>query len=348
MPPADDPARRLAHVAHELNNPLAAILAFAQDLLASDPAPEQQEALQLIAEQARRARQLVQSLLMEARIAASAPARVGPQEVVEQVARVFERLCREREQVLTWSAAAGLPPLEVDGAALEQALGNLLRNASQATPVGGTLSLACRQRGRLVEFLVRDGGPGIPADVLDAIFEPFFTTKGSGEGTGLGLSLAREIAHRHRGTLVAENLPAEAGGGAQFVMAIPFDRRSREREPGRVLVVEDDRELRRALARYLTRIGWLVEEAENGATALAALANVSLDAVVCDARLPDMTGMALHARTDPARRFVLISGDTGSRDVQAFGERTGVVVLQKPFELEALAAALHAGGIGRE
>jgi CheY-like chemotaxis protein len=290
----------------------------------------------------------VQSLLTEARTEASAPSLVTPHDVVERVARVFERLCREREQVLTWSAAGALPPLEADGAALEQALGNLLRNASQATPVGGTLSLICRQRGRLVEFLVRDSGPGIPADALDRIFEPFFTTKAPGEGTGLGLSLAREIAHRHRGTLVAENLPAEEGAGAQFVMAIPFDRRAREREPGRVLVVEDDRDLRRALARYLTRIGWLVEEAEDGATALAVLANVSLDAVVCDARLPDMTGMALHAGTDPARRFVLISGDTGSRDVQAFGQQTGVVVLQKPFELEALAAALHAGGRGRE
>ena len=340
MPSPDDATRRLAHVAHELNNPLAAILAFAQDLLASDPPPEQREALQLIVEQARRARQLVQSLLAEVRPEASAPAPVSPRDVVERVARVFERLCREREQVLTWSAAGALPPLEADGAALEQALGNLLRNASQATPVGGTLSLACRQRGRLIEFVVRDGGPGIPTEALESIFEPFFTTKAPGEGTGLGLSLAREIAHRHRGTLVAENLPAEEGGGAQFVMAIPFDRRAREREPGRVLVVEDDPDLRRALVRYLTRIGWLVEEAGDGATALALLASASPDAVVCDARLPDMTGMALHGRTGAATRFVLISGDTGRPDVRTFGEQTGGAVLQKPFELEALAAAL--------
>ncbi len=349
MASPDDPARRLAHAAHELNNPLAAILAFTQDLLASDLSLEQQEALQVIAEQARRARQLVQELLAEARAeAAVAQALVHPRELADRVRRVFDRLCRERGQTLVFEAPEKLPPIEGNGVALEQALGNLLQNASQATPPGGAVALTCRQRGRLVEFVVRDTGAGIPAEHLASIFTPFFTTKGAGEGTGLGLSLAQEIVHRHRGTLVAENVPDADGGGAQFVIAIPFDRRSRERDPGRVLIVEDDQGLRRALARYLARQGWTVEEAADGAAAIEALGRAAHDAVVSDARLPGTTGMALHDQMTPGPRFVLISGDAGSPEVQAFRERTGVAVLQKPFELEMLAAALRAGGRGRE
>jgi len=341
MPPADDATRRLARVAHELNNPLAAILAFTQDLLQADPTVEQQEALQVIAEQARRARQLVQGLLAEARAEVTAvPALVHPRELAEAVRRVFERLCRERGQTLVFSAPGTLPPIEGNGTALEQALGNLLQNASQATPPGGAVTLTCRQRGRLVEFMVRDTGAGIPAEHLARIFTPFFTTKPAGEGTGLGLSVAQEIVHRHRGTLVAENVPAAEGGGAQFVIAIPFDRRTRERDPGRVLLVEDDADLRRALARYLSRQGWTVGEAADTAAALEALGRGSYDAVVSDAQLPGTTGMALHGQLGVGPRFVLISGDAGSPEVQAFRARTGVVVLQKPFELEALAAAL--------
>ncbi|HEX9165164.1 MAG TPA: ATP-binding protein, partial [Gemmatimonadales bacterium] len=342
MPPDADPARRLAQIAHELNNPLAAILAFTQDLLQADPSPEQREALQVIAEQARRARQLVQGLLAEARTdATAAPVVVHPRELADRVRRVFDRLCRERGQTLVFSAPETLPPIEGNGVALEQALGNLLQNASQATPPGGAVALTCRQRGRLVEFVVRDTGAGIPAEHLASIFTPFFTTKGAGEGTGLGLSVAQEIVHRHRGTLMAENVPDAEGGGAQFVIAIPFDRRTRERDPGRVLLVEDDADLRRALARYLARRGWTVEEASDGAAAIEALGRGGYDVVVSDARLPGTTGMTLHDQMTPGPRFVLISGDAGSPEIEAFRERTGVAVLQKPFELEALAAAVR-------
>jgi CheY-like chemotaxis protein len=305
----------------------------------------------VIQAQARRARQLVQSLLAEARAEAvpePAAAMVDPGTLVERVAVVFERLCREREQVLSWSAPGPLPPLEADGEALEQVLGNVLRNAIQATPPGGRVSLTCRQRGRLVEFVVRDTGPGIPAEHLSRIFEPYFTTKTEGEGTGLGLALAREIVHRHRGTLVVESFPDEAGG-AQFVIAFPFDRRARERDESRkqraesgerrLLLVEDDADLRRALARYLSRSGWSVSEAPDGGAALATAAGASFDVIVCDAGLPDMTGMALHDRLAPSR-FVLISGDAGHADVLAFRQRTGVPVLQKPFDLDELGAML--------
>jgi CheY-like chemotaxis protein len=195
--------------------------------------------------------------------------------------------------------------------------------------------------------VIRDSGPGIPPEHLDRIFEPFFTTRAAGEGTGLGLAVAQEIVHRHRGTLVAENLPAGEGGGAQLMIALPFDRRARERDPGRLLLVEDDTDLRRALARYLTRLGWAVEEAGDGPAALAAAARAPFDALVCDAGLPGMPGMVVCEQlvagsAAPTRRCVLISGDTANADVIAFQERTGHAVLQKPFELEVLAAALGA------
>jgi len=356
-----DAGRNLAAVAHELNNPLAAILAFAQDLLHAEPTAEQREALLVIQQQARRSRMIVRGLL-DAVHAAPLPAEpIEPRELLGRVAIVFDRECRERGIGFDWSADDALPSMEGDATGLEQVLTNLLQNAVQATPAGGRISLSIRVRGRLLEFVVQDSGPGIPADLLSRIFDQFFTTKPAGEGTGLGLSVSQGIVRRHRGTLVAENVPAWEGGGARFIVSLPFqDRRRDDREPAeepdvaparpadsprRVLVVEDEDAIRVSVRRWLERRGWAVVEAGDGASALAELQGSKFDVVLCDLRLPGLSGMELYDRlstSDPAlaAKVVLISGDAGTPEVKAFLARTHAPMLEKPFELRALARAL--------
>ena len=357
-----DAGRRLAEVVHELNNPLTAVLAFAQDLLRADPSPEQREALLVIQQQARRTRKLVRGLLDEVRAAPHAAEQIDAEAVIKRVLPVFEREAERHGLTFAHTIDRNLPSIEGDSAGLEQVLTNLLQNAFQATPRGGTVSLTTRVRGRLLEFVVQDNGPGIPPEHLDRIFEPFFTTKGAGEGTGLGLSVSQTIIRRHRGTLVGENLPDWEGGGARFIVALPFMERRRidrdlleddfetETAPGgegrRALLIEDDHAVRLSMRRYLERFGWHVEEASDGTGGVSRALSESWDLVICDLRVPGRSGIEIYdsvAAVNPAlaKRFVLISGDAASREVRAFRERTGMVILEKPFELRILGAAIQ-------
>jgi len=365
----------LAAVAHELSGPLGAILAFADDLLRSRPTPEQREALLVIRHQARRGRLLLRGLLDTLRGGppSGRPERVSPRRLAERAAQVAAHECAAKGVAFEAIVEAALPDLLGSAPELEQVLDNLLRNAVQATPPGGRVSLGARVRGRLIEFDVVDSGPGIPPEALPHIFESFYTTKPPGEGTGLGLSVSQAIVRRHRGVLTAENRPAEAGGGARFVVALPFeDRRWRDREaapdeigpaletrpPGRrVLLVEDEVPLRRAVRRYLERAGWVVEETGDGRVALAELlpdhGTCRFDAVVSDIRLPGLTGMTLYERVlkeapAVARRIVVVTGDVDAPPVPEFRERTGATILEKPYELGALARLLDAAAGPRE
>jgi CheY-like chemotaxis protein len=360
----------LAEVAHELNNPLTAILAFAQDLIRAEPSPEQREALLVIQQQARRSRKLVRGLLDEVRAAPLVGERVDAGTVVSRVVPVFEREAERHGLRFTHAIDRNLPSIEGDASGIEQVLTNLLQNAFQATPRGGTVSLVARARGRLLEFVVQDAGPGIPEEHLERIFDPFFTTKGSGEGTGLGLSVSQTIVRRHRGTLVGENVPDWEGGGARFTVALPFlERRRVDRElldddgegepsvPGagrRALIIEDDDAVRLSVRRYLERFGWTVEEAADGASGAARVLAERWDVVICDLQVPGRTGIEVYdqafaASPELARRFILVTGDATSSEVRAFRERTGTTVLEKPFELSLLGAAVQrAAGSGSE
>lgn len=367
---------RLAAVAHELGSPLTAILAFADDLLHTDPSREQREALLVIRHQARRTRLLVRGLLDSLREqgggepegpSSREPVRVDV--LAQGVARVFERQCAARGLRFECSLGPDLPLLSVNPLELEQVLSNLLENACQATPEGGAVTLTVQVRGRLLEFVVRDNGGGIPEDAMPHLFEPFFTTKHPGAGTGLGLSVSQGIIRRYRGILSAENVPAVDGGGARFVVSLPFDdRRWRDRdlapdelEPAatgtgttgagrRALLVEDEEPVRMAVRRFLERRGWLVDEARDGRAALAALllgeaAGADYDAVICDLRLPGISGIAVYERMEAERpevalRMILVTGDARAADVTALRDRVGARLLEKPFELSVLGTVL--------
>ena len=363
--------RMVSGVAHELNNPLTAIMAFAQDLLFEARSEPDREALTVIVQQAQRCRVIVGDLLIFARNRRDERRRLAPSDMVSRVLRVFERDSSRNGVILDVDVTRDLPPADVDPIGIEQVLTNLLTNAFQAAPRGGRVTLRARARGDRLEFEVEDSGPGIPPDVMPRLFEPFFTTKEVGHGTGLGLSVSHSIVLQHGGDIRAENLGA-GRTGARFVVSLPFvDRRSGPRTEGdasepppppvdpihrRVLVVDDEEAIRSAMRRSLERRGWAVDEAADGREALLRLEvggrPVAYDAVVTDLRMPGMSGIELceelgRKHPDLLERTVIITGDTASPTVVEFLARTDRPYLQKPFDMRALVDVIDRVGAAR-
>jgi CheY-like chemotaxis protein len=356
-------------VAHELNNPLAAILAFAQDLSSQAHSPADREALTTIVQQAQRCRAIVQDLVTFARSKREEREPIAPAELAARVRPAFERQAAAQGARLVIDLAPELPLLEVNPTAIEQVLTNLLGNAFQAIGGAGEVTLRAEVASARMVFEVEDTGPGISPQVLPRLFEPFFTTKPPGQGTGLGLSVSHSIVEQHGGSIRA-GARRDGASGARFVVTLPFvDRRTIRRpspplgvlapppvsaRPRRVLVVDDEAPIRVAIRRFLERRGWIVDEARDGQEALDLLEledpgmpsrGGRYDAVVTDLRMPGMTGIQLHDRLaerapDVLARLVVISGDTASPEVADFLLRLRRPLVQKPFDLRTLADLL--------
>ncbi len=348
-------------VAHELNNPLSAVLHLAEDLRAeATVAGLDREALDTIADQARRCRTIVRDLLSFARGQERRPEVAAAPVVLARARAAAEAMLREHRTRLDVTVQPDMATLFTDASGLERVLANLMVNAIHASGEGGQVRVEVSQVSGGWQFVVEDSGPGIPPEVLPRIFEPFFTTKPEGQGTGLGLAVSLGIVQRQGGTL-----RAEAGGdgkGARFVVTLPSasaaaaGRTVKPSEPAsietgpeakarpRVLVVDDERSIRLALGRYLRRTGWAVDEAEDGGAALSLLQKAPVDGydlVITDLRMPIVSGFEVHDwlaehRPDLFARLVIATGDVASQPVRAFLNRTPRPVLEKPFELSAL------------
>jgi two-component system NtrC family sensor kinase len=206
-------------VAHEINNPLGGILAFAQMMAREkDRSDEDKESLRLIQDAAMRAKRIVESLLRFSR-------RPKPDErghvdltvVCDDALFLLLSQLKDRR----YDVVRAYEPAAAVGNAnqLQQIVVNLVVNAIQAMPEGGRIVVGTGQAGPgRVRFSVTDEGSGIPEDVAKRIFEPFFTTKPEGQGTGLGLSICYQIAEEHGGSILAENAP---GMGACFSVELP-------------------------------------------------------------------------------------------------------------------------------
>jgi signal transduction histidine kinase len=212
-----------AGLTHELNNPLSVIVGNVDNLRTLAPAGEPiARVIDAIDRQAARAQRLVSALLKFSRTGPGAREEVLPEELVRLVVDLLAADARRREIALRVSIAAGLNPLFVVRHEIESALVNITTNALQATPEGGVVELSVFAEARDgvpgVRFVARDTGVGIAPEILPQIFDPFFTTKPEGEGTGLGLSLAREIASSHGGQLTVESV---VGHGTTMSLWLP-------------------------------------------------------------------------------------------------------------------------------
>ncbi len=362
-------------VAHELNNPLAAILNFTEDLLADDRPPEERIALEVVQAQALRSRTIVRDLLTYVRKGDRRPrAQDTPGPILETLVRAARPGLATQGVSFAESMADPDTPLLLDRAGFEQVVTNLLTNAAQAAGAGGAVRLVTRRDGDQYVVIVEDNGAGIRSEAFPRIFDPFFTTKPTGQGVGLGLSVSKSIVEAHGGTLQAENRSARSGGGARFTMRLPVVLSPEEeaakvggaapaakeidegpsnpmppRLPG-LLVIDDEDSIRRALRRYFERRGWAVDEAPDGTDALVKLlrrdAAVLYDVVLCDLKMPGVGGPELYRRLEAespemVRRLILSTGDVSAADVVDFLAGVAVPVLEKPFELVTLEKLAH-------
>ena len=360
--------RVVSGVAHEINNPLAAVLNLAEDLR-SDPSRPQSErdALEMIADQVRRCRRTVRDLLSFAKDRERRLEATPVDALLRSVAAAAESIFRQTGARYEPRIDGAPPVLMVDRLALEQVLTNLIANGAEAAGRDGVVRLQASGGTEGWCFVVEDSGPGVPPHVFPHIYEPFFSTKPEGEGSGLGLPVARSLIEWHGGTLQAES--GGGGAGARFTVRIPALVPTREMAlavPGeavgtgaasrngadgrrRALVIDDERAVRLALGRYLQRHGWEVDQAEDGEEALRILDATppsGYGLVITDLRMPRRSGLDVHDwmaehRPDLFARLIVTTGDVISPNVRDFLARTPRPVIEKPFELSMLAQVME-------
>jgi PAS domain S-box-containing protein len=225
-----------ATIAHEINNPLAAVLTYIRLLLkmgkrnrlTSDRMEDILRYLTIMESETARCGEIVKNLLAFSRQSRMAIETHRLEEIIDRTLALISHDLDMREVQLEKQIAADLPPVQCDFRQIQQALLNLMGNASEAMTAGGTLTVrAARSHGDdEVEVVIADTGCGITADDLKHIFEPFYTTKEEGKGVGLGLSVAYGIITRHNGTIRVESEPEK---GSLFTVRLPVVQKEMER-----------------------------------------------------------------------------------------------------------------------
>jgi two-component system, NtrC family, sensor kinase len=220
--------RLAAGVAHEIGNPLAAILGYVEMLLADESAasPERRDMLARIRRETERIRAIVADLLEYSRPPSGAPEPVALAEVADAALSLLRPQARFRDVTVDARVPRDLPLAAGSSARLVQVLVNLLLNAADAMNGAGTITLTARPGAdadaATVELRVTDTGPGVPAADRARIFDPFFTTKEPGRGTGLGLAISRSIVEVYGGSLTLAPSPSDDQPGATFVLKLPL------------------------------------------------------------------------------------------------------------------------------
>jgi PAS domain S-box-containing protein len=343
-------------VAHDFNNVLTAVLGSLQ--LASKRVTDDR-AIRLIdnaVQAAERGAKLTSQLLAFSRRQRLEPLSVDLNAMIERMGGLFSSTLGgtvKVERVL----AEGLPPALADPAQLELALLNLALNARDAMPQGGVLRLSTAlatvtvalspsepEPGRYIALSVKDTGPGMSEDVADRAFEPFFTTKPLGKGSGLGLSQVLGLAKQLGGGV---RLQTEPGEGVEVVLYLPVSHEAQgavaaepSQEPprapdgARVLVVDDDPDVRRFVVDLLEDSGYEVSAAVDGPAGLKALDDGGpFDLLLLDFAMPGMTGseVARTVRTeDPEQPILMMTGYLEHEVV--LSELGAQPMLQKPFD----------------
>ncbi|HEU4439636.1 MAG TPA: GAF domain-containing protein [Methylomirabilota bacterium] len=348
-----------AGVAHDFNNLLAVVMLRTELLLARKPAPDMAESLTMIRQAAHDGAQTVRRIQEFTRTRSSRPfTSVDVSSLLHEVVELARPRWRDQAQSCGVNydvRIEGGPVPPVAGAAeeLREALLNLLNNALEAMPAGGRFTFrAASENGRVV-IRAEDSGCGMSEETRRRVFEPFFTTKGA-QGNGLGLAVVWGIVSRHGGEITVEST---LGRGTTFVIGLPIPSAlpvagAAVGEPvvpkgKRVLLVEDNVEIRRSLADLLRESGCRVTEASDGLAALAQIQVERVDLVLTDLAMPGASGWEVAKACldrQPGAPIGLITGFGDQLDPAKL-ERHGIrFVVAKPFSstdlLREVAASL--------
>ena len=344
----------ISGVAHELNNPLATILTWAERLSQRDVDEQTRRGLDTILGESERAAKIVRNLLTFARKRHTTRAMVDLNQVVRETLALRRYEQRLSNISVLEAFASGLPSVFADPHQIQQVMLNLVINAEQAMlSANGRGTLIIRtwhdpQKDAVI-LEVHDDGPGVPEEVQPRIFDPFFTTKDVGKGTGLGLTVAYAIVQEHNGRITVKSGPS----GASFYVELPVgssslkpasrtvERPSQVGAGGSVLVVEDEAALGAAVSEALVDAGFSVSLASDGIEALERVKERPFDLIVCDLKMPRLDGTAFYRQLEAdhaalARRVLFVTGDVAGTEAERFLEETGCRWLPKPFRLKDL------------
>ncbi len=308
----------LAMLSHELRNPLAAI-SLAVDTLAGEQGITNEHAI--LVRQTRHLAKLVDDLLDIARVTTGKISLhlfpIDLRDVVEHCVEVARPRAEARRLTLTLESAVPQAMVRADAVRLEQVVNNLLSNAIKYTPPGGTVEVFIEADGDDAVLRVRDNGKGISQEMLTRVFEMFMqgetTIDRSDGGMGVGLTLVKKLVQLHRGSVRAYS--RGSGSGSEFVVRLPHTSPQPERhvvsattapkvqakpEPRRILVIEDNPDIRDLLRAKLRQLGHSVEAAEDGPKGLDKLLASPPDVALVDIGLPGMNGYEIARRVRAA------------------------------------------------
>jgi PAS domain S-box-containing protein len=352
-------------IAHDFNNILMVILANADALQEEDRDAAMAGPLERITQAAERAAGLTRQLLAFSRKQPLNPKRIDINKLVAGIGELLGRSLGENIEIDS-ALASPLWMTNVDQPQLEAALINLCVNARDAMPDGGHLSIETRNAtldadyvarnpdatvGEYVVLKVADTGSGMAPETLAKVFDPFFTTKEVGKGTGLGLSMVYGFIKQSNGHI---KVTSELGRGTRFTLYLPRDEsvaeeRAVPRTPrligGRekILVVEDEEQVRASVVQQLQSLGYTVDQAPDGAAGLASFAAAAMpyELLLTDVMMPgSLDGKALAEAVLerwPATKVVFMSGYSKDAIIHDGRLDAGTVLLSKPFRKKDLA-----------
>ena len=370
----------IAGVAHELNNPLTAILGVTEMLRDQSKDETASRQLDLAHRQARRAAHIVQSLLVFSRPSTPRNTLLHLPDLLQRTVQLHEHSLRANRIHVDLVARPDLPTVLGDSNQLTQVFLNLIVNAEQAIHEvrdHGTLRIRFGVVGERVLITFQDDGVGIRRELLPRIFDPFFTTKRPGRGTGLGLSICMAIIREHNGDISAQPLP---DGGSVFTVSLPLCTQSvalvepakpaaMNAEPAeeptahppaatlvrkKILVVDDEESILELVTDSLGAHGCLVDRASSSEPAIELARRNNYDVILCDLNLESdagavVSGFDLHdeimkkleSRSAPRPVFIFMTGDLVDAAVGEQAGRKGNRFLQKPFRIAELIALLN-------
>jgi PAS domain S-box-containing protein len=349
----------LAGVAHELNNPLAAILGFAQLLMKKDVDAEARLALETIDHEAGRAGRIVRDLLTLVRKReAERRVRISLNEIVAYIVGTRRYALETHGIACLVDLDAQLPVIVGDRTQLEQVVLNLLNNAEQAIRAAhddsGRMRIRTRTEGANAVLEVEDDGPGVPNDARERIWDPFWTTKGLVAGTGLGLTVVRDIVAGHGGDIRVENVSGPHGAqGACFVVRLPGvygpvspleDFAEAAARALDVLVVDPDGQNSGFLTAFLGARGHAAVAAHDLEYATRLASHLTFDAVICDSSVAAGGQPLEQFRSTPgcaSARFIITAGNPESTARLRVPLPPATALVMRPYDLEELRVLLE-------
>lgn len=348
-------------VAHEINNPLTSVVGFTQLLLETVENPRDREFLEKIFSEAMTCSEIIRNLLTFAR---KHPAEKSHNDVNEILRKALElkRYQLESDGIdVIERYAEDLPPAFIDPHQIQQVFFNIINNAHQALvekkKANELLRLTITSELKKGEVILsfRDTGPGILPDVLPKVFEPFFTTKEVGVGTGLGLSISYGIVKEHGGEILVEN---RLGEGVTFIVALPLNRRGREKKQKaplaghalfagkKILIVDESASVQEMCAYILRGEGLQVEMAGKAEMALERLRTDRPDLILIDLNMSDADGVTFYnsllEEVPVLSDKVIFSANSEPDDaVLRFLNEKRLDFLIKPFSIVSLKEAVY-------